>query len=130
MTSPDRQYAEGRGRRAETLASLLLRCKFYRVLGRWVRTPLGEIDLIARAPNGELCFIEVKARMLEESAVESLTSRQRERIVASPSFTSGPDPDYATKVSDSTPYWSLPAACRATSRTPGDRIDVHATRVV
>jgi putative endonuclease len=57
-----------------------LRCKFYRVLGRRVRTPLGEIDLIARAPGGELCFIEVKARALEDAAFEAVTGRQRARI--------------------------------------------------
>ena len=36
--------------------------KGYRILGRRVRTRAGEIDLIARAPSGLLCFIEVKAR--------------------------------------------------------------------
>jgi putative endonuclease len=80
MARPDRKWAESHGRRAETLASLYLRCKFYRVLGRRVRTPLGEIDLIARAPNGQLCFIEVKARAQHGMAAESLTPRQRDRI--------------------------------------------------
>ena len=80
MGRPERRRAESHGRRAETLAELLLRCKFYRVLGRRVRTPLGEIDLVARAPSGELCFIEVKARGLAETAAQSLTARQCERI--------------------------------------------------
>jgi putative endonuclease len=80
MATADRRRAESHGRRAETLAELLLRCKFYRVLGRRVRTPLGEIDLVARAPSGELCFVEVKARSLEEVAAQSLTARQRARI--------------------------------------------------
>jgi putative endonuclease len=80
MARPDRRRAESHGRRAETWAELLLRCKFYRVLGRRVRTPLGEIDLIARSPAGHLCFVEVKARGLEEAAAQSLTARQRERI--------------------------------------------------
>ena len=62
------------------MAELLLRCKFYRVLGRRVRTPLGEIDIVARAPTGELCFVEVKARARAEAAAQSLTSRPRERI--------------------------------------------------
>ncbi len=71
---------ETRGRRAETLAALLLICKLYRVLGRRVKTPLGELDLIAMSPSGIVCFVEVKARATETSAVESLTPRQQERI--------------------------------------------------
>ncbi|HEY2070536.1 MAG TPA: YraN family protein [Rhizomicrobium sp.] len=75
-----RQAAEKRGRRGETLALLLLSLKGYRVLGRRVRTPLGEIDLVARAPSGVVCFVEVKARDRVEDAVGSLKFRQRERI--------------------------------------------------
>jgi putative endonuclease len=76
----DRRTAERRGRTAETLAALLLTCKFYRVLGRRVRTPSGELDLIARAPSGILCFIEVKARNSHDSAAEAVQMRQRARI--------------------------------------------------
>src|ERR1700691_629904 len=57
-----RRKAERRGRSSETLAALLLMCKFYRILGRRVRTHAGEIDLVARSPSGVICFIEVKAR--------------------------------------------------------------------
>jgi putative endonuclease len=85
MRSPDRftparRAAEQRGRRSETLAALLLQLKFYRILGRRVRTHAGEIDLIARAPGGILCFIEVKARAADRLAAESLSARQRARI--------------------------------------------------
>lgn len=80
MPRIDRRAAELHGRRAETIAALYLRCKFYRVVGRRVRTPLGEIDLVARDPTGTLCFIEVKARAADSLAAESLTPRQRERI--------------------------------------------------
>jgi putative endonuclease len=76
----DRRIAETHGRTAETLAALWLRCKFYSVLGRRVRTPVGELDLIARSPGGTLCFIEVKARADEGGAAQSLTPRQQERI--------------------------------------------------
>ena len=75
-----RRDAEIRGRRSETFAALMLACKFYRVIGRRVRTPAGEIDLIAISPSGLLCFIEVKARRSERDAVEAITSRQRDRI--------------------------------------------------
>jgi putative endonuclease len=75
-----RIYAEKRGRRSETLASLLLMAKGYRILGRRVKTHLGEIDLIARSPTGIVCFIEVKARGTAADAVESIGPRQQGRI--------------------------------------------------
>lgn len=75
-----RRVAETRGRRAETLAALLLRLKLYRILGRRVKTPLGELDLVAMTPAGLVCFIEVKARMNESAAAEAIANRQRERI--------------------------------------------------
>ena len=57
-----RRKAERRGRRSETIRRRFLMLKGYRILGRRVRTHAGEIDLIARAPSGLICFIEVKAR--------------------------------------------------------------------
>ena len=75
-----RRKAELRGRRSEIFAALLLLAKFYRIIGWRVRTPVGEIDLIARAPGGPVCFIEVKARGDELSAAQSLGSRQQRRI--------------------------------------------------
>lgn len=72
--------AETRGRRSETYAALLQACKFYRVMGRRVKTRGGEIYLVALRPSGVLCFIEVKARGLENDAVEAVTVRQRQRI--------------------------------------------------
>jgi putative endonuclease len=56
-----RRAAERRGHRAEALASLWLRLKFYRILGRRLRTPAGEIDIVA-ARGRTLTFVEVKAR--------------------------------------------------------------------
>ena len=76
-----RQAAESHGRRSEILAALWLSCKFYRVLGRRVKTHLGELDLIAMSPRGAVCFVEVKARALEGAAAEAVTFRQRARIV-------------------------------------------------
>src|ERR1700754_1075637 len=75
-----RKAAEIRGRRSETLAALSLACKFYRVIGRRVKTRAGELDLVALSPSGVLCFIEVKARGLEDDAVAAVTMRQRVRI--------------------------------------------------
>ena len=75
-----RQAAERRGRRGELLASLILLAKGYRILGRRVRTRLGEIDLVACSPGGVICFIEVKARAAFADAVEALMPRQQARI--------------------------------------------------
>ena len=86
--SPDRRAKRGlkrlgceaRGRRADFIASLLLLSKLYRVLGRRIKTPLGELDLVALGPRG-VCFVEVKARGLENEAAEAVSMRQRERII-------------------------------------------------
>lgn len=80
MADARRLAAEKRGRRSETLAALLLRLKGYRILARRVRTLAGEIDLIARAPSGLVCFIEVKARTADGIAIESVGPRQQARI--------------------------------------------------
>jgi len=75
-----RRAAEAHGRRSERLAALLLACKFYRVIGRRVKTRAGELDLVALTPFGVLCFVEVKARELESDAAEAVSFRQRARI--------------------------------------------------
>jgi putative endonuclease len=80
MAEARRLAAEKRGRRGEALAALLLRLKFYRILGRRVRTRAGEIDLIARTPGGLVCFVEVKARADGVSAAEALGIGQKARI--------------------------------------------------
>src|ERR1700743_170579 len=76
----NRRKAEQRGRRSEVLAALLLLAKFYRILGWRVRTPVGEIDLIAQAPGGPGCFIEGKARGESLGAALSLSTGQQRRI--------------------------------------------------
>jgi putative endonuclease len=81
--SPDRKRAEKGGRRAETIAALWLGLKRYRIVGRRVRTPLGEIDLVALSPDGLVCIVEVKTRASEALALEAITLRQRERILRS-----------------------------------------------
>ncbi|MBN9588594.1 MAG: hypothetical protein BGN85_01415 [Alphaproteobacteria bacterium 64-11] len=76
----NREAAERRGRAGETLAALWLRLKGYRVLARRVKTHAGEIDLVAAAPFGPICFIEVKARSHPRLAAESVMDGQRTRI--------------------------------------------------
>ena len=76
-----RQARERRGRLAEIAAAALLMLKGYRVLERRVRSPLGEIDLIA-VRGRRLAFVEVKSRRSLEDAQTSITSRQSRRIRA------------------------------------------------
>ena len=68
------------GVRAEQIAVILLRLKGYRILKTRYRTPVGEIDVIARRA-GTVVFIEIKKRPDLQSAVDSLRPRQRMRIV-------------------------------------------------
>jgi putative endonuclease len=54
--------------------------KGYRVLGFRLRTPWGEIDLLAR--KGRLIVVvEVKRRRTLAEALEAVTPRQRERLL-------------------------------------------------
>ncbi|MBT3550519.1 MAG: YraN family protein [Rhodospirillaceae bacterium] len=79
MAEASRQRARLFGIRAERLARLYLRCKGYRILERGYRTPVGEIDIIARRGRA-LAFVEVKARRDFESAAYAIGQRQQERI--------------------------------------------------
>ncbi|MCK0206813.1 YraN family protein [Starkeya koreensis] len=77
--SPARRAAFARGVDAEAAAAALFEAQGFAILARRVRTPRGEIDLVAR--RGDLLvFIEVKARASLRSAAESILPRQRKRI--------------------------------------------------
>ncbi|MBC8338692.1 MAG: YraN family protein [Rhodospirillales bacterium] len=65
---------------AETLAAWHLRFRGYRILARRFRGPVGEIDIVARRGR-LLVFVEVKARRDALTAAESITPRQRNRII-------------------------------------------------
>ncbi|MBI2233897.1 MAG: YraN family protein [Micavibrio aeruginosavorus] len=68
------------GLQAEFLAVIFLRLKGYRILAQRCKTPLGEIDLIARRGK-TLVFVEVKTRGTIAAALESVSARQAGRIV-------------------------------------------------
>jgi putative endonuclease len=56
-----RAEREAKGRRGESLAAWYLRLKGWRIVARRVKTPRGEVDLVAR--RGRLvAFVEVKWR--------------------------------------------------------------------
>jgi putative endonuclease len=77
-TTP-RRRAWRRGVGAERAAALLLRLKGYRILARRYRTPMGEIDLVARR-GSVVAIVEVKTRRQEAAALEAVSPRQRERL--------------------------------------------------
>ena len=56
-----RAEREAKGRRGEALAAWYLRLKGWRIMAQRVKTPRGEIDLIARR-GGVVAFVEVKWR--------------------------------------------------------------------
>jgi putative endonuclease len=74
-----RQKAERGGRRAERLAAWWLRLKGWRILAMRARTPVGEVDLIARRGK-VLAFIEVKARATEADAALALDEYRLRRV--------------------------------------------------
>ena len=76
----DRQQARRRGIAAETLCLWLLRLKGYRILARDLRTPVGEIDIVARRGR-TLVAVEVKRRGRMEDAAEAIGRDQRRRIL-------------------------------------------------
>ena len=83
----DGKAAERRGHVGESLAALWLRLKGYRILARRLKTHADEIDLVAAAPFGPVCFIEVKAR--KKAAIAALRrSRPASRLAlaAPPSY--------------------------------------------
>jgi putative endonuclease len=69
------------GLSAESRAAAFLVAKGYRILARRFRTPLGEIDIVARR-GGVLVFVEVKARDSFDEAAEAIGKRQQNRIIA------------------------------------------------
>jgi len=76
-----RKAAERGGRRAETIAAWWLRLKGWRVLAMRARTPVGEIDIVARRGRA-LAFVEVKARSSEDASAWALDDYRLRRVAA------------------------------------------------
>ena len=67
------------GRRQELLAALLLLAKGYRILGLRLKTPQGEIDLLAQRGD-VLVVVEVKSRASLQAALEAVGAAQVQRL--------------------------------------------------
>ncbi|MEO6387173.1 MAG: YraN family protein [Croceibacterium sp.] len=76
-----RAVAESRGRRGETLAAWWLRLRGWRIVGRRVKTPRGEIDLVARR-GGTVAFVEVKWRKGAEDLASAIDAYRLRRVAA------------------------------------------------
>lgn len=77
----NRRSAERGGRRAESIAALWLQLKGWRILARRARTPVGEVDLVARRGR-TVAFIEVKARATSAEADLALDHFRLRRVAA------------------------------------------------
>ncbi len=77
----NRQAAEASGRRGERIAAWWLRLKGWRVLDTRVRTPAGEVDLVARRGN-LIAFVEVKTRKSAAELDFAIDERRLSRVAA------------------------------------------------
>lgn len=93
---PDKQVAFRLGISAESRAAAFLVAKGFRILARRWRSPVGEIDIVARR-RALLVFVEVKARNDLDEAAESVTVRQRARIAAAAEVWLAGHPDQSIK---------------------------------
>ncbi|MBE9555943.1 MAG: YraN family protein [Proteobacteria bacterium] len=95
MSREERQRAWRRGWWAETLCMIVLKLRGYRILSRRLRTPVGEIDILARRGR-TLAIIEVKARDDFASAADSVTDRQKQRLIRAAGWVVAGRPDLAS----------------------------------
>ncbi len=74
------QVRNSLGRRGERAAERLLKRKGYLIVGRNVRNPFGELDLIA-VDNRTVVFVEVKSRRNDlENPAEAVTDEKQRRL--------------------------------------------------
>jgi putative endonuclease len=92
----DRKAAFARGLSAESRAAMLLIAKGFRIVARRWRSPVGEIDIVARRRR-LLVFVEVKARDSADDAAEAVTPQQQRRLIAAAEAWLAFNPDDATR---------------------------------
>jgi len=79
--SKSRAIAERKGREGEAQAAQYLAAQGWRILDTRVKTPLGEIDLVARK-QGMVAFIEVKWRKSARALGDAIDERRLARVAA------------------------------------------------
>ena len=80
---------------AESFAALALMLKGYRILTRRFKTPLGEIDLVAKRGR-TVCFVEVKRRGTAREGVEAIHAKNRARVAAAAALYLQKHPGYSS----------------------------------
>lgn len=76
-----RAEREARGRRGEWLAAWFLRLKGWRIVGQRVRSPRGEVDLVARRGR-VVAFVEVKCRASAADLDQAVDHYRLRRVAA------------------------------------------------
>ena len=97
MPAPSKSQKNKRyqkGVRAEKVAAWALRLRGWRIIAMRFKTPLGEIDLIAKRGR-QLCFVEVKARRTHAEAAEAIHSENQQRVVRAAQWFVSAHPNYA-----------------------------------
>ncbi|MDE2435043.1 MAG: YraN family protein [Sphingomonadales bacterium] len=76
-----RAEREAQGRRGERLAAWYLQIKGWHIVGRRIKTPRGEVDIVARRGR-TVAFIEVKWRASAAERDEAIDHWRLRRVVA------------------------------------------------
>lgn len=76
-----RQRAEKQGREGEKRAAIWLRLRGWSIVDQRRKTPLGEIDLIAKR-SGVVAFIEVKWRKSKQDLDHAIDQHRLQRVAA------------------------------------------------
>jgi putative endonuclease len=79
--SKGKRAHEHQGRLAESLAALWLMLKGYKIIGRRVRAPMGEIDIVARKA-ASVHFVEVKFRRHAAQLEDAINAKSLRRVAA------------------------------------------------
>ena len=78
MTKPKKTHQTGLW--AEWIARLYLRCTGYKIIAHRLRTPVGEIDILAKKGDTWV-IIEVKYRKTKTDAYHAITPHQQARLI-------------------------------------------------
>lgn len=78
---------------AERLAACWLQLKGYRIIARRLKTPGGEIDLLARRGR-TLAVVEVKRRATHDGAAGAISARQQHRLTQAARFVLAGKPEF------------------------------------
>ena len=80
-TTANRTAAEAKGRRGEWLAAQYLRLKGWSIVAQRLKTPRGEVDLVAKRGN-LVAFVEVKWRAKAADLDFAIDERRLARVAA------------------------------------------------